>query len=211
MIAARIQGHPSRNGLHERLVRSLQPLTCELLIHESDPPDPWANYRRCLADIPDGVGHLVVIQDDGLPCLGFAESVEQIAERHPNDPVCLFMGAFPSSTATRVRRSKPDVRYVPLGPTSFMPLVCVLWPVAAARSFLAWSTTAPRMTRADDGNAARWVRATKQQVWVATPSLVQHDDGQPSVKGGRDHVPWAEAWRQALFLADDATSYDWLA
>jgi hypothetical protein len=67
------------------------------------------------------------------------------------------------------------------------------------------------MTRADDGNAARWVRATKQQVWVAVPSLVQHDDDTPSVKGGRDHVPWQESWRQALFLADDATAYDWFA
>jgi hypothetical protein len=65
------------------------------------------------------------------------------------------------------------------------------------------------MTRADDGNAGRWVRSTKQQVLVAVPSIVQHDDGQPSVKGGRVHVPWAEKWRQALFLADDATRYDW--
>jgi len=24
-------------------------------------------------------------------------------------------------------------------------------------------------------------------------------------------VPWAESWRQALLLADDAMSYDWLA
>ncbi len=180
------------------------------MLHESDPPDPWANYRACL-DYQGDTSHLLIVQDDCLPSPGFASAIEVIAARHPDDPVCLFMGSFPASTATRVRRSKPDVRYVPLGPTSFMPLVCVLWPVAAARSFLAWSTTAQKMTRADDGNAARWIRATKQQVWVATPSIVQHDDGQPSVKGGRIHVPWAEAWRQALSLADDATSYDWLA
>ncbi len=210
MIHCRIQAHPSRNRLHERLLRLLAPLPADLLVHSSDPPDPWANYRKCL-DYRGSASHLLVVQDDAIPAPGFAAAVEKIAERHPDDPVCLFMGAFPSSTATRVRRSKPDVRYVPLGPTSFMPLVCVLWPVAAARSFLAWSTTAPRMTRADDGNAARWIRATKQQVWVTTPSIVQHDDGQPSVKGGRDHVPWAEKWRQALVLADDATQYDWLA
>tara|TARA_R110000868_G_scaffold288810_4_gene549053 strand:- start:671 stop:838 length:168 start_codon:yes stop_codon:yes gene_type:complete len=55
------------------------------------------------------------------------------------------------------------------------------------------------------------MKATRQQVLVAVPSIVQHDDGQPSVKGGRAHVPWAEAWRRALLLADDATDYDWLA
>lgn len=187
----------------------LAPLPYELLLHESDPPDPWEGYRRCLKDIPSHVTHLLVVQDDAIPCPGFAEAVGKIAVRWPNDPVCLFMGAFPASTAARIRRSKPDVRYVPLGPTSFMPLVCVLWPAHVAKSFLAWSNTARGITRADDGNAARWVRATRQQVMVAVPSIVQHDDGEPSVKGGRDHKPWAEAWRRALMLADDAASYEW--
>ena len=59
------------------------------------------------------------------------------------------------------------------------------------------------------GSAARWLRATRTQVWVSVPSIVQHDDGEKSVKGGRDHVPWAEKWRQALLLADDASVYDW--
>jgi hypothetical protein len=182
-------------------------------MHSSEPPDPWANYRRCIESACEyDIGsHFLIVQDDALPAPGFAEAVEQIADKNPDTPVCLFMGAFPASTATRVRRAKPDVRYVPLGPSSFMPLVCVLWPSHVARSFLDWSTTARGMTRADDGNAARWMRATKQQILVAVPSIVQHDDGEPSVKGGRDHVPWAEAWRRALLLADDAASYDWLA
>ena len=211
MILARIQGHPSRNAIHDRLLRLLAPLEIELFVHESTPPDPWANYRQCLSDVPDEVSHLLVVQDDAIPVAGFAAAVERIAERHPDDPVCLFLGAFPASTATLVRRAKPDVRYVPLTQSSFMPLVCVLWPTAAARSFLTWSETARSITRADDGNAARWLRATRRQVWVSVPSLVQHDDGQPSVKGGRAHTPWQEKWRQALLLADDAEHYDWLA
>lgn len=180
----------------------------EVMVHASDPPDPWQNYRRCL-DYHGETEHLLVVQDDAIPAPGFAAAAQQIADRNPDIPVCLFLGAFPASTATRVRRAKPDVRYVPLGPTSFMPLVCVLWPTHVARSFLDWSTTARGMTRADDGNAARWLRATRQQVYVAVPSIVQHDDGEPSVKGGREHIPWAEKWRQALLLADDATAFDW--
>lgn len=210
VIHCRIQAHPSRNELHDRLRKLIAPLPVDVFLHESEPPDPWAGYVRCLTDIPDEVSHLLVVQDDALPVAGFASALEQVAERHQNDPVCLFMGAFPSSTATRIRRSKPDVRYVPLGPTSFVPIVCILWPAHKARQFLDWSTTARGMTRADDANVARWVRATKQQVWVATPSIVEHDDFTPSVKGGRDHVPGAEAWRRALFLADDASCYDWL-
>ena len=45
-----------------------------------------------------------------------------------------------------------------------MPLVCVLWPAHEARAFLWWSDSARGMTRADDGNAARWLRATRKQV-----------------------------------------------
>ena len=208
MIVARIQAHPSREVLHDRLTALLQPLPTELLVHESDPPDPWANYKQCL-DYRGDASHILVVQDDAIPVLGFSDAVGQVAERWPDTPVCLFMGAYPSSTAARVRRAKPDVRYVALGPSSFMPLVCVLWPTHVARSFLVWSSTARGMTRADDGNAARWMKATRTQVMVTVPSLVQHDDGEPSVKGGRSHVPWQEGWRQALFLADDAFRYDW--
>ncbi len=208
MIQCRIQAHPSRAHCHERLARLLAPLPTDVLVHSSDPPDPWANYRRCL-DYHGDASHLVVVQDDAIPAQGFADAAVRIAERHPDSPVCLFLGSLPAATASLVRRAKPDVRYVPLTVSSFMPLVCVLWPAKVAHRFLDWSSTAGRMTRADDGNAARWLRATRTQVWVSVPSIVQHDDGEPSVKGGRDHKPWAEKWRQALLLAEDAAQYDW--
>ncbi len=210
VIRCRIQAHPSRAHIHDRLLRALQPLPFDLLIHKSDPPDPWANYRQCL-DYTGDASHILVVQDDAMPVPGFADAAVRIAEKHPDSPVCLFMGTMPASTAALVRRAKPNVRYVPLTLSSFMPLVCVLWPTKVARGFLEWSSTAGGMTRADDGNAARWLRATKTQVWVSVPSIVQHDDGEPSVKGGRNHVPWAESWRQAMILADDAARYDWLA
>jgi hypothetical protein len=209
VIACRVQGHPTRGDLHARLLPHLEAFQPELLLHSSMPPDPWAGYKRCLMDIPDGAGHLLVVQDDAMPQPGFAEAVPRIAARWPDAPVCLFLGAFPASTAAQARRAKPDVRYVPLGPTSFMPLVCVLWPAQAARSFLSWSDRAHGITKADDGNAARWAKATRTQVMVAVPSLVQHDDDAPSVKGGRISVPWTESWRYAQTLADDCSTYGW--
>jgi len=208
VIVCRVQAHPSRNALHARLVRLLSPLQTDVLLHESDPPDPWAGYRQCL-DYDGDASHILIVQDDAIPCEGFAEAVGRVSERWPDNPVCLFMGSFPSATAARIRRSKPDVRYVALGPSSFVPLVCVLWPTHVARSFLAWSTAARGMTRADDGNAARWMKATKTQVMVSVPSLVEHDDFTPSVKGGRDHVPGAEGWRHALFLTAAGSDHDW--
>ena len=208
MIHCRVQGHPSRNALHERILRLLAPLQTELFLHQSDPPNPWENYRRCL-DYGGAASHLLIVQDDAIPCEGFADAATKVAFKHPDTPVCLFVGALPASTATRIRRAKPDVRYVPLTQSSFMPLVCVLWPTHLARAFLLWSETGARITRADDGNAARWLRSTRQQVMVTVPSLVEHDDFTPSVKGGRDHVPGAESWRRALFLAANGSEHDW--
>lgn len=208
MIVARIQGHPARAHLHGRLAKALSPLPTELRVHGSDPPDPWSGYRACLSDLPSDYSHVLIVQDDALPCRNFAAAVEQIASSHPEVPVCLFLGGMPAETATRARRAMGRQTYVPLGNTSFVPLVSVLWPRRKAEEFLYWARS-QKLTRADDGNASKWMRRTKQPFLVTVPSLVQHDDGQPSVKGGRDHRPWAESWRQALFLAEDALDYEW--
>jgi hypothetical protein len=118
------------------------------------------------------------------------------------------MGALPAETAHRARRAmQKGVRFIPLGTTSFFPMVAVLWPRSKAVQFLNWSQQARGMTRADDGNGAKWVRRTKQQVMVAVPSLVEHDDSQPSSKGGPRHHPWKARWRYALFLSEDGSEF----
>lgn len=144
-----------------------------------------------------------------MPCRNFAAGVEQIASSNPEVPVCLFLGGMPAGTAAQARRAMGRKTYVPLGASPFVPLVCVLWPVRVAQSFLYWAKGARGLTRADDGNAAKWARRTKHPFLVTVPSLVQHNDGEPSVKGGRSHTPWKESWRQALLLAEDALDYEW--
>ncbi len=120
------------------------------------------------------------------------------------------MSAIPASCAGRVRRSFPKQRYVPLGPTNIFPLVAVLWPRACAVAFAEWAETASRLTRADDGNAARWARQTRQEIMVAVPSICEHDDFTPSVKGGtRGESQGKASDRVALFLAEDARAYTW--
>jgi hypothetical protein len=213
VIHARIQGHPSRAHLHGDLAAALDPLPCEVCLHSSDPPDPWAGYRACLRGIPPGASHLLVIQDDAQPCVHVPVALEQVAARNPDVPVCLFLGAAPASTAGLARKAMMrNVRYVPLMNTTFVPLVAVLWPVQVAQRFLEWSDTARRMTRADDGNAARFMRHGPQQFLVSVPSLVEHNDFVPSVKGGpsrpRQHKP-GKSWRHACLLAEDALAYEW--
>lgn len=209
-LLCRIQHHPSRAELLPDLLKALEPLYVEVSTHEAIPPDPWGGYRQCLSNLP-GCSHVLVLQDDALPVPGFAQAVERVAKRHRENPVCLFLGAAPASTATLIRRAlqqRKERRYFPLLPATFVPLVACLWPRSVAQEFLSWSKT-HKVTRADDGNAARWMRQTKRQFFVTYPSLVEHNDYVPSVKGGRPHRPGAESWRRALFLAEDASAYDW--
>ena len=210
MILCRVQHHPSRADLIPDLLKALEPLYVEVSQHSSIPPDPWAGYRQCLSNLPD-CSHVLIVQDDAQPVLNFAPAVEKIAESHPDTPVCLFLGGAPASTAVLASRGMlKNRRYVPLLNTSFVPLVACLWPRKVAEAFLEWGRH-NKTTRADDGNAAKFMRRTKQPFLVTLPSLVEHNDYVPTVKGGRDHVYGKEAWRHALFLAEDGLSYDWSA
>ena len=188
MIWARVQAHPSRKDLLPDLLARLKPLPVEVMTHESIPPDPWAGYRACLKNIPD-CSHLLIVQDDAQPCDNFVPALCKVAERNTDVPVCLFLGGLPSSTArTAGHAMTKDRRYVPLLNSTFVPLVAVLWPRQKAVEFLAWSRSA-KTTRADDGNAGKWMRRTKQPFLCTVPSLVEHNDYVPSVKGGREHKP----------------------
>jgi hypothetical protein len=149
----------------------------------------------------------LIIQDDAIPVPGFAAALPHIAAANPTIPVCLWMSAIPANAAGRARRAKG--RYIPLGPAAFVPLVCVLWPLNRALEFAQWAEATPRLTRADDGNAGRWARQTRQEFMVAVPSIVEHDDFTPTVKGGRKESGGRARDRVALMLAQDARDYDW--
>jgi hypothetical protein len=175
--------------------------------HHSDPPNPWDGYRLCLTDLPD-CSHVLVLQDDAIPVPGFWDAVERIADAQPDRPVCLWMSAIPSNAAARALRARGS--YIPLGPAPFVPLVAVLWPTRQASAFARWAETASRLTRADDGNVARWMKASKTEFMVAVPSICEHDDFTPSVKGGSQKASGGkDRTRRALLLAKDASRIQW--
>lgn len=207
MIHARVQHHPERKDLLPRLLHHLTPLPVEVVEHHSQPANPWAGFRLCLTDLPE-CDHVLTIQDDAIPVPGFVDAIQEIAAT-TNAPVCLWLSNLPASAASRARKAFGKQNLIPLGPAPFVPLVAVLWPRQAAVDFLEWADSVPRvMTRADDGNVARWVRATRQEFMVTVPSLVEHDDFTPSVKGGGPQASGGRnRTRVALLLADDARDY----
>lgn len=209
-LLCRIQHHPSRNGLLPDLLKALEPLYVEVSTHESIPPNPWLGYKQALSNLPP-CSHVLVLQDDAIPVPGFTEVIGKIMERQFEAPVCLFFGNMPGDMARRARRlyqRSPEIRYLPLQTLPFVPLVACLWPRRKVQEFLHWAGQA-RLTKADDGNVGRWARYTRQQIICTIPSIVEHNDHIPSVKGGRDSTWGKDRSRSALFLANDAREFEW--
>jgi hypothetical protein len=212
-VIARIQGHPLRADMHARLVESLAPLPTEVSLHSSTPPNPWLGYRQALSDLPD-CSHVVLLQDDAEVCANFAPAVEQIAEAHPDTPVCLFLAYLPRATASEATKAmRLNKRYAAVNFRDFVPVIAILWPKHKAQEMLDWTQDNPKLPgnpapRSDDSVIGFWMRRTKQTVLVSVPSLVQHPDTVPSLIGKR--AAWGrDRGRVALFLAEDGLHYDW--
>lgn len=205
MIVARIQGHPARAHLHEPLADSLG-LPTEILLHSSDPPNPWLGYRACLSDLP-ACSHLLVIQDDTRVCANFAETIRYVTA---DVPVSLFLFNQPIRIAkalTRIMGKQPyyDARF---RINEFCPVVGLLWPVEKAREFLAWVDENPRKLghrnpRSDDSVVGKWCAHTHQTVRFTAPSLIDHLGTEPSVKGG----PTPASGATAMYFQEDGLDY----
>ena len=152
----------------------------------------------------------MVIQDDAVVCQNFSQAVTQIAERHPDTPVSLFLGPAPRRTARDAARAwKAKSRYITVFIRDFCPVVGMLWPRQKAIDFLEWAA-AGRLpggegARSDDAVVGRWMIQTRQTILATVPSLVQHLGSVPSVKGTSN----ASSRWQALFFAQDGMDYGW--
>jgi hypothetical protein len=200
-IVARIQAHPAREELWPDLIRGLEGLPVEVSLHASDPPDPWAGYQRALESGLDDARdptHVLVIQEDTLVCRNFLRTLLRIAAAKPNEPVCLFLSWLPGPIVKVARQARKNgERYVQVRPAKFCPVLAVLWPREAAVRFLAWTRSGvklpgwPDRMRSDDAILAAWIKKEKEIVWVTMPSLVEHPDTTPSVKG-RQNALWGK-------------------
>jgi hypothetical protein len=202
-VAVRIQAHPSRAHLWPNLIESLAPLPVEVSVHSSEPPSPWLGYKQALSDLPDCT-HLLLLQEDVLICRNLPLAVEKIAEAKPDNPVCLFLSWLPNHIVKDARQALlHGQRYIVARPAKFCPVVAVLWPVTAVERFLSWAEAAklpghPGHVRSDDAVLAEWIRRMHETVWIALPSLVEHPDTVPSVKG-RNNAAWGrDKGRRAL-------------
>lgn len=172
----------------------------EVSIHSSDPPSPWTGYKLALQrglEDPTNPTHVLVLQEDVLICRNFPLAVEQIAKAKTDQPVALFLSWLPPRLAKDARlAARKNQRYIQAAPANFCPVVAVLWPVEAAARFLDWASRAklpghPDRVHSDDAVLGDWIKRMREVVWITVPSLVQHPDMVPSVKG-RNNIGWGK-------------------
>jgi len=205
-IAYRVQTVRGREAAVQRLL-PLLPKGAEVITDEGGGiPNPCRGYLLCLSDPPDAT-HLCVVQDDALPCKGFAAELEQAIAGRPDDVISLFVGGLPGRTrkdflealANGERWSKVYFREI-------HHVVGVVWPIPALREFLEWYEATPRIPgpqppRSDDAVVGFWARTTHRLFWATVPCLVEHPDDFPSTIQG--HSRFGDKGRRAIAFLDD--------
>lgn len=191
-LAVRVQHHPARVGLLDRLVPLLAGLDVEV-VSDPDPdgfPSPWRTYRECLSRPWDGT-HMLIVQDDCLPCDGFADrAIAAVGERR-DDVVAMFVqgGKYRKQM---LRAASLGQRWAWLMPTTYVPVVATCWPREHADRVPGWVDEWAEKNRwlntySDDGAAHAYCKAHGLLVWATVPSLVEHPDDVPSLIGTKRH------------------------
>lgn len=140
---------------------------------------PWHGMKDLLSrDV--GTEHLVVLQDDSLPCGNFLEAVENVLELAPDRLVALFHAGQPESALHILRapeRSFVELRFV--RGSDWLPSVALAWPADLVRAFRSYRWTGTQKQRGDDLPLGQFALRHGGAV-ACVPSIVQHPDDQPS-------------------------------
>lgn len=188
-VSVAVQHHPSRSELLPDLLARLEGIDVEI-VEDPEPdarPSPWRCYEECLRRTPDWPSHRLIIQDDAVPCEGFATAAVKALEAQPERPVAFWVGGMPADACAAIRRaSNRREAWSDLSPWTWFPCVASAWPAPVVERFLKWlETTRHRVTAADDAVTARFLQSERIWPLATVPSLVEHPDVVASVIGRR--------------------------
>lgn len=203
-VAYRVQHALGRDAALSRLAGLLTDEFQVVVDDKVGDPNPWRCYRRCLEDLPADATHVVVLQDDSVPCADFHDRVEEAIREKPDDVLSLFVGGLPGRTRVDFLRAlKREDRWAPIYFREIHHVVALVWPASLAAEFLEWFAkgTMPSAAtqRADDAVVGYWARTTRRVFWATVPCLVEHPDDMPSTIGR----PWGknDRGRRAVHFA----------
>lgn len=151
-------------------------------------PDTWRTHRACLEAMPAEATHLIVVQDDAIPCRDFATRAWGALTLKPDAIVVFFTPGFPFMLRRfEQHRRKGDV-FAVLPPAAFTPVVALAYPRAHVDGLLShtdpalWSPAKrQRLGTADDAILAGYVRSNRITVLATLPCLVDHRDDVASI------------------------------
>ena len=208
-IEYRVQHAAGRDAPLARLLEHLPPAVEVVTDYDSDSkPSPWRGFRKCFDDLPRDCSHLVILQDDALPCRRFSERLHEAITEKPDAVVSLFVGGLPSQTRKLFYQAlgRGD-RWSPIFFREIHHCVGLCWPIRQAEHFIQWvgenKIPGPNPPKSDDAVVGYWARKNRNtvQVWATVPCLVQHDDVFPSVVQGTNR--FGDRGRRAIAFIDD--------
>lgn len=189
-LSAAVQHHPGRAELLPPLLAALEPLRPDVAA-DPDPsgaPAAWRAYRVALERTPPWATHRLIVQDDAVPCAGFAAAAAAAVEQVPDALLAFCVCGSATAATTAIRQALAAGRQLVRIPFSYLPVVATSWPAAAIGPALEWVDEQgwpPTFT--DDGIGGRVAKHFRLEVVATAPSLVEHRDEVASIV--RIHVP----------------------
>lgn len=166
-LAIRIQNTPKR----QRWANSLRMWLCrprQVQIITDTENDLWGSAVHTLTSYGPEYTHVMVLQDDVLPCRDLAKTAERLIELYPKEPITLFSNK-PSILDARTR----GLNFVLL--KKFLMAQAYIMPVSIIEDFIPWATKHidPKIYF-DDNRWAMYLFYHGIKTRATAPSLVEH-------------------------------------
>lgn len=187
-LSLAVQHHPSRPELRTSIARQLGTLVGQThveIVDDPEPmgaPSPWRCARVAWQTTPPWCTHRLVVQDDAILCANFWQRTVALIERYPTDVLSLFFGQNSYHLGVAAYRDAHELYPLPL--VGWVPCVALLMPRDLALDLGAFELPHhARASVADDEVVCEWAHSRGLTAYATRPSLVDHDDSQPSLMG----------------------------
>jgi hypothetical protein len=128
----------------------------------------WNCAKRTLSSHEKGDTHLLILQDDVLPCRDFIATAAKLITARPKDPITLFSNKETIMESKRLGFHWLSVR-------KFLMAQCYILPVPVIKDFLAWEKKHVKQDiYFDDNRMAMYFFYQNRPVFATAPSLVEH-------------------------------------